>query len=74
MQTEKDAEIVGWVGRVGAAGAEHVMSAFRHGSKLGLCTRLSRLVADGLLEAKDAALPPAGVVCGDGGRVALAGP
>ena len=25
MQTEKDAEIVGWIGRVGAAGAEHVM-------------------------------------------------
>ncbi len=28
MQTEKDAEIVGWVGRVGAAGAEHVMGRF----------------------------------------------
>ncbi len=28
MHTEKDAEIVGWIGRVGAAGAEHVMGRF----------------------------------------------
>ena len=26
MQTKKDAEIVGWIGRIGAAGAEHVMA------------------------------------------------
>jgi hypothetical protein len=25
MQTQKDAEIVGWLGRIGAASAEHVM-------------------------------------------------
>jgi hypothetical protein len=28
MQTKKDAEIVGWIGRIGAAGAEHVMARF----------------------------------------------
>jgi hypothetical protein len=26
MQTEKDAEIVGWIGRIGAAGVDHVMA------------------------------------------------
>jgi hypothetical protein len=31
MQTEKDAEIVGWIGRVGAAGAEHVMARLETG-------------------------------------------
>jgi hypothetical protein len=48
MQTEKDAEIVGWVGRVGAAGAEHVMGRFGMGRSWAYA-RLSRLVADGLL-------------------------
>ncbi len=28
MHTERDAEIVAWVGRLGAAGAEHVMERF----------------------------------------------
>jgi hypothetical protein len=28
MQTHRDAEIVDWIGRLGAAGAEHVMSRF----------------------------------------------
>jgi hypothetical protein len=51
MQTEKDAEIVGWVGRVGAAGAEHVMARFGMGRSWAYA-RLSRLVADGLLEHK----------------------
>jgi hypothetical protein len=28
MQTEKDAAIVDWLGRIGAASAEHVMARF----------------------------------------------
>jgi hypothetical protein len=28
MQTKKDAEIVGWIGRIGAAGDEHVVGRF----------------------------------------------
>ncbi len=51
MQTEKDQEIVGWVGRVGAAGADQVMSRFGMGRSWAYA-RLSRLVADGLLEQK----------------------
>jgi|SRR5580698_8894370 hypothetical protein len=51
MQTEKDAEIVGWVGRIGAAGAEDVMARFGMGRSWAYA-RLSRLVADGLLEQK----------------------
>jgi hypothetical protein len=51
MQTEKDQEIVGWVGRLGAAGAEHVMARFGMGRSWAYA-RLSRLVADGLLEQK----------------------
>jgi hypothetical protein len=51
MQTEKDAEIVGWVGRLGAAGAEHVMARFGMGRSWAYA-RLSRLVCDGLLEQK----------------------
>src|SRR3984957_9419175 len=49
MQTEKDAEIVGWVARVGAAGAEDVMARFGMGRSWAYA-RLSRLVVDGLLE------------------------
>ena len=49
MQTEKDAEIVGWVGRLGAAGAEHVMGRFEMGRSWAY-ERLGQLVADGLLE------------------------
>jgi hypothetical protein len=48
MQTEKDAEIVGWVGRVGAAGADHVMARFGMGRSWAYA-RLSCLVRDGLL-------------------------
>ncbi|HTA33717.1 MAG TPA: hypothetical protein VK721_09855 [Solirubrobacteraceae bacterium] len=51
MQTEKDAEIVGWIGRVGAAGAEHVMARFGMGRSWAYA-RLSCLVRDGLLEQK----------------------
>jgi hypothetical protein len=51
MQTEKDAEIVGWVGRVGAAGAEHVMARFGMGRSWAY-HRLNALVRDGLLEQK----------------------
>jgi hypothetical protein len=51
MQTEKDAEIVSWIGRTGAAGAEHVMGRFAMGQSWAYA-RLSRLVWDGLLEQK----------------------
>jgi hypothetical protein len=51
MQTKKDAEIVAWVGRIGAAAAEHVMARFGMGRSWAYA-RLSRLVADGLLEQK----------------------
>jgi hypothetical protein len=49
MQTEKDAGIVGWIGRLGAAEAEHVMGRFAMGRSWAYA-RLSRLVKDGLLE------------------------
>jgi hypothetical protein len=48
MQTEKDAEIVDWIGRIGAAGAEHVMARFDMG-RSWCYARLRILVADGLL-------------------------
>jgi hypothetical protein len=51
MHTEKDAEIVDWIGRVGAAGAEHVMGRFEM-SRSCAYEHLSRLVWDGLLEQK----------------------
>jgi hypothetical protein len=51
MKTKKDAEIVGWIGRIGAAGAEHVMGRFAMGQSWAYA-RLSRLVWDGLLEQK----------------------
>ncbi len=43
MQTERDAEIVWWLGRIGAAGAEHVMGRFGMGRSWAYA-RLSRLV------------------------------
>jgi hypothetical protein len=49
MQTGRDSEIVGWVGRLGAAGAEHVMGRFGMGRSWAYA-RLSSLVAGGLLE------------------------
>jgi hypothetical protein len=51
LQTERDAEIVEWVGRLGAAGAEHVMARFHMGRSWAYA-RLSALVEDGLLEQK----------------------
>jgi hypothetical protein len=51
MQTEKDAAIVDWLGRIGAASAEHVMVRFGMGRSWAYA-RLSRLVRDGLLEQK----------------------
>src|SRR5271170_2861822 len=51
MHTETDAEIVDWIGRVGAAGAEHVMGRFEM-SRSCAYEHLSRLVWDGLLEQK----------------------
>jgi hypothetical protein len=51
MQTERDAEIVRWLGRIGAARAEHVMARFGMGQSWAYF-RLSRLVRDGLLEQK----------------------
>jgi hypothetical protein len=48
LQTNRDAEIVGWVGRLGAAGAEHVIGRFAIG-RTRAYARLKALVADGLL-------------------------
>jgi hypothetical protein len=49
MQTERDAEIVSWVGRLGAAGAEHVAGRFQMG-RSQCYERLEALTRDGLLE------------------------
>lgn len=49
MQTNRDAQIVDWLGRIGAAGAEHVRERF--GMHIRVThKRLASLVADGLLE------------------------
>jgi hypothetical protein len=49
MQTHRDAQIVDWIGRLGAAGAEHVMSRFSL-SRSVTYARLNSMVCDGLLE------------------------
>ena len=49
VQSERDAQIVGWVGALGAAGAEHVMGRFQMGRSWAYA-RLERLSSDGLLE------------------------
>jgi hypothetical protein len=49
VQTERDAEIVDWIGRLGAAGAEHVMERFGMGRSWAY-SRLRCLVRDELLE------------------------
>jgi hypothetical protein len=49
MQTERDAGIVDWIGRLGAAGAEHVMTRFQM-SRSTAYERLNSLTKDGLLE------------------------
>jgi hypothetical protein len=51
MQTDRDAQIVSWLARIGAASAEHVMGRFGMGRSWAYA-RLSRLVRDGLLEHK----------------------
>jgi hypothetical protein len=49
MQTSRDAEIVYWIGCLGAAGAEHVMREFVM-SRSAAYQRLRSLTRDGLLE------------------------
>jgi hypothetical protein len=49
MQTDRDAQIVSWIGSLGAAGAEHVMRQFRM-SRSVTYQRLNSLTSDGLLE------------------------
>ena len=49
MQTDRDGQIVGWIGGLGAASAEHVMRRFGMGRSVAY-ERLSSLVRDGLLE------------------------
>src|SRR5438105_7581988 len=49
MHTDRDQEIVAWIGRLGAAGAEHVMERFAMGRSWAYA-RLNRLVAEGVLE------------------------
>lgn len=51
MQTARDQEIVGWIARIGAAGAEHVQGRFAIGRSQAYA-RLSGLSNDGLLEHK----------------------
>ena len=48
MQTQRDKEIVDWIGRLGAAGAQHVMRRFSMG-RTTTYARLNALVTDGLL-------------------------
>jgi hypothetical protein len=49
VQTARDAEIVGWIGRIGAASRAHVMARFGMGRSWAYA-RLGCLVRDGLLE------------------------
>ncbi len=60
MQTERDQEIVEWIGRLGAAGAEHVMRRFVMGRSWAYA-RLNRLVGDGLLEQRSLLYRQAGL-------------
>jgi len=47
--TDHDGQLVGWIGGLGAAGAEHVMSRFEMGRSWAYA-RLASLVLDGMLE------------------------
>lgn len=47
--TDRDAQIVSWLGRIGAAGAEHVSERFGMGRSLGYI-RLAAMTREGLLE------------------------
>jgi hypothetical protein len=49
MHTDRDREIVAWIGALGAAGAEHVMERFAMG-RSQTYARLALLVQDGFLE------------------------
>jgi hypothetical protein len=49
VQTARDQEIVGWIARIGAAGAEHLRARFGVGRSQAYA-RLSALSRDGLLE------------------------
>ena len=49
MQTHRDAQIVDWIARLGAAGAEHVMSRFSLSRSVAYA-RLNSMVCDELLE------------------------
>jgi hypothetical protein len=49
MQTSRDAEIVAWIGRLGAVGAEHVMGRFGMSRSMAY-HRLGLLTKDRLLE------------------------
>lgn len=49
MQTYRDGQIVAWIGRIGGAGAEHVMRRFGMGRSM-VYHRLNTLTRDGLLE------------------------
>ncbi len=50
LLTERDAQIVAWIGGMGAVGAEHVRRRFDIGSISTAYRRLRPLTADGLLE------------------------
>ncbi len=49
MQTERDSEIVSWIGGLGAAGARHVMAEFGMSRSIAY-QRLNSLTRDGLLK------------------------
>jgi hypothetical protein len=49
MQTRRDAEIVDWIGRIGAASAQHVMGRFDMGRSVAY-ERLNSLSSDGLID------------------------
>ena len=49
MQTHRDAQVVDWIARLGAAGAEHVMSRFSLSRSVAYA-RLNSMVCDELLE------------------------
>jgi hypothetical protein len=51
VQTARDQQIVGWIARIGAAGAEHVQARFGIGRSQAYA-RLAALSSDGLLEHK----------------------
>ena len=60
MQTKRDTDIVDWIGRLGAAGAEHVMRRFGVGRRWTY-SWLNRLVAEGLLERRNVTYGQAGI-------------